>query len=209
MTASGQLYIIAAPSGAGKTSLVGGLIARKADVRVSVSHTTRAMRRGEQDGADYFFISEAEFSGMVKQHVFLEYAEVFGNLYGTSKHKIDETLSTGTDVILEIDWQGARQVRKLRPDVISVFIIPPSLASLRQRLEKRGQDSAEVIAGRLQKAVRDIAHYREFDYLIVNDQFEEALNNLEAIFTCHRLQLRRQQASLRERLDELLSSVAD
>jgi len=208
MTSNGQLYIVSAPSGAGKTSLVNRLIQELDSVHVAVSHTTRPKRPGETDGESYHFVSRDEFQEIVDSGGFLEFAEVFSNLYGTSKAAVDEIVTTGTDVILEIDWQGAQQVRKLRADALSIFIAPPSLQALSERLSKRGQDSDEVIKGRLQEAVRDIAHHDEFDYLVFNDEFEKALADLIAVVTSQRLRIARQKVSQASRLAELLSSRA-
>ena len=178
---SGQLYIFSAPSGAGKTSLVEALLKTTAGIEVSVSNTTRAMRPGEEDGVHYHFTDTAEFEQMVEAGAFLEHAKVFDNYYGTSQKSVEKRLSDGNDVILEIDWQGAQQVRKLMPYGISVFILPPSREALEQRLNSRGQDSAEIIARRMQDATSDMAHYAEFDYVVINDDFDEATAQLNAI----------------------------
>lgn len=185
--APGTLYIVSAPSGAGKTSLVKALLERDAQIRVSVSHTTRAMRPGEINGVNYHFIDRDSFLGMREQGEFLECAEVFGNFYGTSQRTIEETLAQGIDLILEIDWQGARQVRELLPYAKSIFILPPTQEDLRQRLNNRGQDSEAVIDARMQEAVSEMSHYPEYDYLVINDQFAEALDDLQAIFRTNRL----------------------
>jgi len=178
---SGQLYIFSAPSGAGKTSLVEALLKTTAGIEVSVSNTTRAMRPGEEDGVHYHFTDTIEFERMVETGEFLEHAKVFDNYYGTSQKSVEDRLSEGRDVILEIDWQGAQQVRKLMPYGISVFILPPSREALEQRLNSRGQDSAEIIARRMQDATSDMAHYAEFDYVVINDDFDEATAQLNAI----------------------------
>lgn len=183
---SGQLYIFSAPSGAGKTSLVEALLKSTTGIAVSVSHTTRAMRPGEEDGVHYHFIDTAEFEKMVEAGAFLEDAKVFDNYYGTSQQAVEEQLCKGEDVILEIDWQGAQQVRKLMPYAISVFILPPSRGALEQRLNARGQDSAEIIARRMLDATSDMAHYVEFDYLIINDDFDEAAQQLRSIVLAQR-----------------------
>lgn len=193
MSTTGTLYILSAPSGAGKTSLVKALLDELDFVRVSVSHTTRAMRPGETDGINYHFTTQDDFTAMTKRGDFLEHAEVFGNFYGTSQHWVQHTLEQGQDLILEIDWQGAQQVRRLMPAARSVFILPPSREALRQRLDTRGQDSEEVIQGRMQQAAAEISHYVEYDYLIINDDFRTALDELKAIFTCNRLTQRAQQ----------------
>jgi guanylate kinase len=178
---SGNLFVIAAPSGAGKTSLVKALLERMPELKVSVSHTTRPMRPGEQDGVDYNFVDHDTFRQMIDDNLFLEHAEVFGNFYGTSSQWVEQQLAEGVDVILEIDWQGARRVREQFPQAIGIFILPPSRQALEERLRGRGQDSDEVIATRMQAAVSEISHYGEFDYILVNDDFDTALNELQAI----------------------------
>lgn len=201
----GNLYIISAPSGAGKTSLVNALLERLPDVSVSISHTTRPQRPGECDGVNYHFVSAEEFRRMVGEGDFLECAEVFGNHYGTSQRWVRETLARGQDVVLEIDWQGARQVRHLMPDAISVFVLPPSRAALQQRLTQRGQDGPEVIGRRMAQATEEMSHYLEADYLVVNDVFETALAELHAILLAGRLRLPRQQLRHQRLLADLLS----
>ncbi len=183
----GTLYVLSAPSGAGKTSLVSALLDSDNQVRLSVSHTSRPPRPSERDGVNYHFVTRERFVAMAGEGAFIEHAEVFGNYYGTSHQAVDHAMAAGADVILEIDWQGAQQIRRVRPDCISVFILPPSLVALRQRLQHRGQDSAEVVATRMREAARDIAHYGEYDYLIVNDTFDLALRDLQAIFRAGRL----------------------
>lgn len=205
MQSEGTLYIISAPSGAGKTSLVKALIESTPDVRVSVSHTTRAPRPGEQDGVHYHFVDRDTFQTMVAEGAFLEHAEVFGNYYGTSRASALELMGQGVDVILEIDWQGAAQVRRLIPQARGVFILPPSRAELESRLRGRGQDSDEVIARRLREAKAELEHYGEFDYLVVNDDFEQALKELRALFTARRLRREAQIPHLKALLDELLA----
>ncbi|MDU9401121.1 guanylate kinase [Pseudomonas sp. zfem004] len=190
---SGTLYIVSAPSGAGKTSLVTELIKQDPHVRVSVSHTTRAMRPGEAHGVNYHFVVHEEFKTLIAQGDFLEHAEVFGNFYGTSRSALQETLDQGFDLILEIDWQGAQQVRKLMPEARSIFILPPSQQALRQRLDGRGQDSEEIIAGRMKEAVSEMEHYDEYEYVIINDDFDVALDDLKAVFRSNRLLLQKQQ----------------
>lgn len=202
---SGTLYIISAPSGAGKTSLVKALLEQDTAARVSVSHTTRAMRPGEANGVDYNFVTPQQFDELVQQGVFLEHARVFANQYGTSRLWVEEQLAAGIDVILEIDWQGARQVRERMPEARSVFILPPSRKALQQRLQGRGQDSADVIAQRMAEAVSEMSHYQEFDYLIINDDFDFALKQLNAILMASRLQLPKQQQKEQQCLNELLS----
>ncbi len=201
----GNLFTISAPSGAGKTSLVNALLPTLPNVRVSVSHTTRPQRPGEVDGVNYHFVSTDEFQRMIGLGDFLESAEVFGNRYGTSQRWVEETLAGGTDVILEIDWQGAQQVRRLLPETRSIFILPPSRTALEQRLNQRGQDPADVIAGRMAKAISEMEHYLEADYIIVNDQFDTALTELRAVLISQRLALHRQQQRLQSLLRELLS----
>lgn len=202
---NGTLYVISAPSGAGKTSLVRALVQAVPELVVSVSHTTRPPRSGEQDGADYHFIDAERFLGMVEDGGFLEHARVFGNYYGTSRQAVQAELATGRDVILEIDWQGAQQVRRLMPGCQSVFILPPSREVLESRLRARGQDTEAVIARRLEEAVAEMGHYAEFDYLVVNDDFDHALDELRTIVTANRLRVGRQQARHRGLLDELLA----
>ncbi len=178
---SGNLFILSAPSGAGKTSLVSALLESNKHIALSISYTTRAPRPGEIDGKDYHFVSREKFLEMAKHGDFIESAEVYGNLYGTSQSWIEKELVSGRDILLEIDWQGAEQVRRLMPHVISIFILPPSLSALETRLKGRAQDSAEVIARRLQAAREDISHVAEFDYVIINDKLDEALRQLNAV----------------------------
>ncbi|WP_454841746.1 guanylate kinase [Pseudomonas hormoni] len=201
---TGTLYIISAPSGAGKSSLVKALTDTNPEIRVSISHTTRAMRPGEVDGVNYHFVSREAFVKMGEHGDFLERAEVFGNFYGTSQSHLQQTLDEGHDLILEIDWQGAEQVRKLMPQARSIFILPPSLQALHQRLTHRGQDSDEIIAGRMHEAVNEMSHYVEYDYLIINDDFSHALDDLKAIFRANQLQQKRQQVRFGMLLAELL-----
>ncbi|WP_027329917.1 guanylate kinase [Marinimicrobium agarilyticum] len=205
MTSKGILYTVSAPSGAGKTSLVNALVESNPEVCVSVSHTTRPIRPGEVDGVNYHFVDHARFEAMLAEGAFLEHAQVFSNLYGTSRHWVEQTLSEGMDVILEIDWQGARQVRKLLPDTVSLFILPPSLAALRQRLTGRGQDNTEVIEARMNEAISEISHYRETDYLIVNDDFTTALAQFQALITSQHLRRDRQEQVHHAMLEELLA----
>lgn len=202
---TGTLYIISAPSGAGKTSLVKALIDAQPQVRVSVSHTTRAMRPGEVDGVNYHFVSREEFLERLAQDEFLEHAEVFGNLYGTSQRWLEQTLTEGFDLILEIDWQGAQQVRKLMPQAKSIFILPPTQEALRQRLNNRGQDSEEIIERRMREAVSEMSHYVEYDYLVINDDFSHALSDLQSIFRANRLHQQSQQQRYRQLLEQLLA----
>jgi guanylate kinase len=189
---TGQLWIIAAPSGAGKTSLVDALIATTPDLYVSISHTTRAPRPAEEEGKNYFFVRQDVFESMIQRHAFIEYAKVFDHYYGTEQSWVQKQLAEGMDVILEIDWQGAQQIKRLMPDTKSIFILPPSLATLSQRLEGRGQDKPEVISRRLKEATLEMSHCEEFDYIVINDQFEQALAELSAIITAQRLSTSRQ-----------------
>ncbi|BFT32200.1 guanylate kinase [Alteromonas sp. D210916BOD_24] len=208
----GNLFILAAPSGAGKSSLIKALMEKyhgnqTSPMQVSVSHTTRQPRPGEVDGVHYHFVSHEQFEALIEQGVFFEYAEVFGNYYGTSRVTIAQTLHKGIDVFLDIDWQGARQVKQLMPDTCGIFILPPSLDVLEQRLNSRGQDSDEVIAGRMSQAVGEMSHFNEFDYVIVNDDFATALNDLDAIVTAQRLRTAKQQMRHQPLMDELLGSA--
>ncbi len=191
---SGTLFIVAAPSGAGKSSLVNALLAREPGIRLSISCTTRAPRPGEQHGREYFFLSEAEFVQRRDAGEFLEWAQVHGNYYGTSRAMVEEQTRSGNDVLLEIDWQGAQQVRRQFPDAVGIFILPPSIAELEQRLRKRGQDSEEVIARRVKAAGGEIAHAAEFDYVMINENFETALSQLAAIAQAARCRVRQQAA---------------
>lgn len=202
---TGTLYIISAPSGAGKTSLVKALIDSEPQIRVSVSHTTRAMRPGEAEGVNYHFTSRGQFQAMIDNSELLEHAEVFGNLYGTSQAWVEQTLIDGYDLILEIDWQGAQQVRHLMPQSKSIFILPPTQEALRHRLTNRGQDSGEIIEQRMREAVSEISHYVEYDYLLINDDFAHALSDLKAIFRANQLLQSPQQQRHRGLLSELLA----
>jgi len=176
-----NLFIIAAPSGCGKTTLVDALLKNSEDLYLSVTHTTRKPRVGEVDGVNYHFISKTDFKKMIVNTEFVEHAEVFGNLYGSSREKIQENLNKNIDVILEIDWQGARQVKANMPNAISIFILPPSKKSLLERLKGRGQDDDETIKNRMSDAENQMKHYDEFDYLVINDIFDDALSNLKTI----------------------------
>lgn len=189
----GTLFVISAPSGAGKTSLVSALLDRDETLSVSVSHTTRPMREGERDGVNYHFVTREAFEVMIARGDFLEHAEVFGNYYGTSQVWVREALAQGRDVILEIDWQGAEQVRRLMSGCVSIFIVPPSADVLRNRLTGRGTDAPEVVERRLREAAEECRHAVEFDYLVVNDAFEVALADLQAIVRSHRLRMPVQQ----------------
>lgn len=202
---TGTLYIISAPSGAGKTSLVKALIDNEPQIRVSVSHTTRAMRPGEVEGVNYHFVGREQFQAMIDNSELLEHAEVFGNLYGTSQAWVEQTLRDGFDLILEIDWQGAQQVRRLMPQSQSIFILPPTQEALRHRLTNRGQDSGEIIEQRMREAVSEMSHYVEYDYLLINDDFAHALSDLKAIFRANQLLQSPQQQRHRGLLSELLA----
>ena len=201
---NGNLFILSAPSGAGKTSLLRELLKLDKGLVLSISHTTRAPRPGEQDGMDYHFVSVEEFMSLAGEGAFLEQAQVFDNYYGTSQAGVESQLQAGLDVVLEIDWQGARQVRKAFPEAISIFIIPPSIAALRERLGKRGQDDGETIERRMRDAHNELSHYAEYDYLVVNDRFEDALDDLACIVRSVKLRLQqnaqRYAAALREML---------
>lgn len=201
--ASGTLYIVSAPSGAGKTSLVKALLDQVDSLHVSISHTTRPQRPGEIDGVNYHFTERSQFLDQVKRGDFLEHAEVFGNLYGTALSSVEQALARGLDLILEIDWQGAQQVRNTLPSARSIFILPPSRETLRERLNQRGQDSKEVIDARMDQATEEIRHYDEYDYVIINDDFNTALDDLKAILRAARLQ----QHSQRERQLPLISAL--
>ncbi len=200
---NGTLYIISAPSGAGKTSMISKLLETLNDAEMAVSHTTRPKREGEIDGKHYHFISADGFLNDVHEDKFLEHANVFGNHYGTSKSAVEMLLEKGVDVILEIDWQGAQQVRNLMPEALSIFILPPSKAELEQRLRGRGTDSDEVIAKRLGQSCDDIKHYDEFDYVVINDDFEISVKQLKSIFHANRATLQKQQQKNQPLLDEL------
>ncbi|MEO5862525.1 MAG: guanylate kinase [Burkholderiales bacterium] len=200
---TGNLFIIAAPSGAGKSSLVAALLAEDRMVRLSVSYTTRMPRPGEINGKDYHFVSRDVFLQMAANGEFLESAAVYGNLYGTSQRWIEDTLSSGHDVLLEIDWQGAEQVRKIFAGVTSIFILPPNLLALRSRLEGRNQDSPEIIRRRLAAAKEDISHVVEFDYVIINNNFTDAVKDLSGIVRTQRLHLARQLSANADLLTNL------
>lgn len=203
-TMIGTLFIFSAPSGAGKTSLVRALLETTGYIGVSVSHTTRAPRPGETSGKDYHFVSVDDFQAMVSRGAFLEHAQVFDNFYGTSQEWVESELSAGRDVILEIDWQGAEQVRRLMPDTISVFIAPPSIEALRERLQKRGQDNDDIIERRMRDARNEMSHYGEYDYLIINDDFDNTVEELRAIIIARRHRLAAQQERHKDTLENLL-----
>lgn len=201
----GTLYIVSAPSGAGKTSLVKALLESEKTLRVSVSYTTRSMRPGEVDGVNYTFVDVTEFQRKINAGLFLEHAEVFDNYYGTSRLWVEAQLAQGMDVVLEIDWQGAQQVRRLMPQTVSIFILPPDKSTLEQRLRGRGQDSEAVIAQRLQEAVTEMSHYGEYDYVVVNDDFDVALGDLRAILAARRLRKEAQQLRCGALIEALLA----
>ena len=200
---TGHLYIVAAPSGAGKTTLVRLLLEKDPDINVSISSTTRLPRTGESDGREYHFVGVQNFLDMVSQGEFLEWAEVHGNYYGTSKRWIEKEMEAGGDVLLEIDWQGAQQVRKVFPEAIGIFILPPSLEELKSRLSGRGTDSAETIARRIAAARDEMRHVDEFDYVIINDDLQQALDNLKSIVCASRLQYTTQ----RQRYSSLFATL--
>ncbi len=202
----GTLYVISAASGAGKTSLINALLPQLVGVELSVSHTTRAPRAGEINGVNYHFIDTAEFETMLEAGEFLESASVFGNMYGTSQQQIQQQLHKGLDVILEIDWQGARQIRQLMGECKSIYIVPPSVTALRERLSNRGQDDDAVISKRMQQAVSEMSHYIEFEYLVINDDFDEARDNLIAIIKGNRMLIESQQEKHVALLTDLLAS---
>lgn len=202
----GILFIVSAPSGAGKTSLVAGLLAADSRLEVSISHTTRPRRPKEVAGVDYHFVDAATFERMITEDAFIEHAEVFGNRYGTSRASVAAALAHGSDVILEIDWQGAALLRRVLPDAVSIFIVPPSQQALRQRLQERAQDDPAVIEARLAAARSEMQHHHEFDYLVINDDFDTALGELRAIVTAERCREARQAARNRLLLEALLTS---
>ncbi len=205
--ASGTLYIVSAPSGAGKTSLLKVLLEDADGIGVSVSHTTRAMRPGEQEGVHYHFVDESVFKRMIAQGDFLEYAQVFDHYYGTSQAAVMAQLASGQDVILEIDWQGARQIRARFADAVGIFILPPSKVALRERLTGRGQDDEAIIARRMQDAEAEMSHYGEFDYVVVNDNFDTAVADLQAVISSQRLRIERQRVGLQHLLADLLDNL--
>lgn len=200
----GNLFILSAPSGAGKSSLIGALLKKHGDMKVSVSHTTRSPRPGEENGVHYHFVSVDEFKALIEKNDFFEWAQVFDNYYGTSKQAIESQLAAGIDVFLDIDWQGAQQIRKLVDDVETIFILPPSKEELESRLNNRGQDSAEIIAGRMAKAQSETSHYNEYDYVVVNDDFDTALTEIETIVMAKRLSLKSQTVRHQALLENLL-----
>ena len=202
---SGVLLIIAAPSGAGKTSLANALIKQEPNAVLTVSHTTRSQRAGESDGENYHFVDEPAFAAMVDAGAFLEHAVVFGSNYGTSRDAVEAALAAGRDLILEIDWQGAARIRSLMPQSVSVFVLPPSKATLRARLRARGRDDESVIEARMAHAVDEMSHFAEFDYVVVNDDFDTALGNLRAVLLAERNAEHRARRRHSELLEDLLS----
>lgn len=201
----GTLYTVSAPSGAGKTSLVRALLDSVSRLELSVSHTTRPRRAGEVDGTDYFFVDADAFDGMVAEGAFLEHARVFDHQYGTSRRAVEDKLLTGSDVLLEIDWQGARQIREAVAGAVSIFVLPPSREALEDRLRDRGQDTDEIIARRMAAAIDEMRHYDEADYLVVNDDFAEALADLQAVIRSGRIRRSRQAADRAELIRALLA----
>jgi guanylate kinase len=204
-TSTGTLYVFSAPSGAGKTTLVKALLEQTGDIGVSVSHTTRSPRVGEFDGKDYNFVHQNQFKALIDQNAFLEHAQVFDNFYGTSQIWVEQELSAGRDVILEIDWQGAKQIRQQMPNMISVFILPPSREELLKRLTGRGTDEQGIIDRRMQDAVSEMSHYSEFDYLIINDDFAKALQELLAVVLARRQRTTVQSQKQQNLLENLLN----
>ncbi|MFT5451172.1 MAG: guanylate kinase [Enterobacterales bacterium] len=204
MTTKGNLYIVSAPSGAGKTSLLKALTTKDDAILTSISSTTRLIRKGEVNNVDYHFVSIEEFNRLIEQGDFLEHAEVFGNFYGTSKNRLNEALIQGNDLVLEIDWQGAQQIRERLPEAISIFILPPSRDELANRLTGRGQDNADIIEKRMSSAIEEISHYNEYDFLIINDDFDIALSDLESIIKAHRLVQTKQSDANQQLISDLL-----
>lgn len=202
----GNLFIISAPSGAGKSTLINALLKQHADMQLSVSHTTRAPRPGESNGVQYHFTDVPSFKQLIAQDQFIEWAEVFGNYYGTSKAALADKLAQGIDVFLDIDWQGARQIKQQLPFVTSIFILPPSVEALEQRLNQRGQDSAEVIAGRMAKARDEISHAGEYDYWVVNDDLDLALQQFSGIIQTQRLKQQKQAIRQQKLISGLLAN---
>lgn len=203
--ARGELFVVSAPSGAGKTSLVKALLERRPELRLSISHTTRKPRPSEAEGREYFFVSVGDFQALSAQDAFLEHAQVFDNHYGTGRAPVEAHLAAGRNVILEIDWQGARQVRESLPQCVTIFILPPSRQALEERLRVRRTDSDEVIARRLRDAVSDMSHWKEFDYVVVNDHFERALADMTHIIDGQGTALKVDRPELRALLAELLA----
>ncbi len=205
MTENGTLFVICAPSGGGKTSLIKGILDTVSGIEVSISHTTRPIRPKEQEGQHYFFVTSETFDEMVSEDAFIEHAEVYEHAYGTSKQQISDRLARGVDVLLDIDWQGAKQISSFFHDVVTIFILPPSLESLKQRLSSRGQDAEQTIARRMLKAQAEMSHYDEFDYLVINDEFEQALSEISKIVISGRLKRVKQQQKHAKLLSKLLA----
>jgi len=201
---NGQLYVISAPSGAGKTSLVSALVSASPEISASISHTTRVRRSGENDGVNYHFVDQAEFDRMVLANEFLEHALVFDHSYGTSISAVETLLKTGVDVVLEIDWQGARQIREHWPDCCSIFILPPSYNELEQRLKRRGEDDDSIVERRMRDAVAEMSHYKDFDFIVINDDFHTALVDIQSIVRANRLRSGVQQLEIADLLKDLL-----
>lgn len=206
MQLTGNLFMVCAPSGAGKTSLVAALLERHPEIHLSISSTTRPRREGETDGKHYHFVDTATFQQRVRENAFLEHAEVFGNHYGTSRSEVEPYLGRDQDVLLEIDWQGARQVRTAMPRARSIFILPPSVDELERRLRQRGQDSDDIIARRMAQARDEISRHNEFEYVVINDDFEQAITDLEAIIGAEKLRLQVQSARHAHLISSLLCS---
>ncbi len=204
MVAKANLFVVSAPSGAGKTSLLKQLIKELTNVQTAISHTTRSKRESEVDGKDYHFVTAEEFNSLIEQKAFHEYAIVFGNLYGTSKSSITEQINRGIDVILEIDWQGAGQIKEQIPKSCSIFILPPSRSALESRLKGRGQDDDSVINQRMSEAISEMSHYNEYDYLVINDDFSIAVEEIKAIIQAERQKLPIQQQKHAQMLSNLL-----
>ncbi len=201
---NGQLYVISAPSGAGKTSLVSALVSASPEISVCISHTTRMKRPGELDGVNYHFVDQTEFDRMVETGEFLEHAHVFDHSYGTSNAAVETLLKTGVDVVLEIDWQGAQQIREHRQDCLSIFILPPSHDELEQRLKRRGEDDDSIVERRMRDAVAEMSHYKDFDFIVVNDDFHTALVDIQSIVRAKRLRSDVQQLEIADLLKDLL-----
>ncbi|MBP9722090.1 MAG: guanylate kinase [Gammaproteobacteria bacterium] len=207
MNKKGCLIVIAAPSGGGKTTLVNALLKAMPDIKLSISHTTRPIRPGEQDGINYYFVSDQDFKKLLDERVFLEYAKVYDYFYGTSKVWVEAELNKGSNIILELDWQGARQIKAMfEHEAKFIYLLPPSLKALQERLRRRAQDHPEVIEHRLAQAKEDISHYDEFDYLVVNENLEQAVNDLVAIITSIRLDIKQQKNNLKSLLRQLLDN---
>ncbi|WP_434950171.1 guanylate kinase [Shewanella sp. HL-SH4] len=207
MSTLGNLFIVSAPSGAGKSSLISALLKdNPSDMQVSVSHTTRQPRPGEVNGQHYHFVTVEQFKALIAENAFFEWAEVFGNYYGTSRTVIEQTLAKGVDVFLDIDWQGGEQAKKLMPEAVGVFILPPSKTELARRLTGRGQDSQEVIDSRMAQAVSEMSHYTQYDFVIINDNFDTALDNLKAIISSQRLTCASQRHTHNDMLVDLLAN---